>query len=40
VTNLSHYGRRDDKRFSLSFSLAGIGSFVNPLGVFGNNGRQ
>lgn len=40
VYNLSHYGLRNDKRFSLSFSLAGIGSFVNPLGVFGNNGRQ
>ncbi len=37
VVNLSHYGLRDDKRFSISFSLAGIGSFVNPLGVFGNN---
>lgn len=40
VYNLSHFGLRNDKRFSLSFSLAGIGSFVNPLGVFGNNGRQ
>jgi hypothetical protein len=40
VANYSHYGLRNDKRFSLSFSLAGIGSFVNPLGVFGNNGRQ
>jgi len=40
VVDLSHYGLRNDKRFSLSFSLAGIGSFVNPLGVFGNNGRQ
>jgi LPS-assembly protein len=39
VVNLSHYGLRNDKRFSFSFSLAGIGSFVNPLGVFGNNGR-
>jgi len=38
--NLSHYGLRNDKRFSVSISLAGIGSFVNPLGVFGNNGRQ
>lgn len=40
VRNLSHYGLRNDKIFSLSFNLAGIGSFVNPLGVFGNNGRQ
>lgn len=40
VNNLSHYGLRNDKVFSLSFSLAGIGSFVNPFGVFGNNGRQ
>jgi len=40
VANYSHYGLRNDKRFSLSFSLAGVGSFVNPLGVFGNNGRQ
>lgn len=40
VANYSHLGLRNDKRFSLSFSLAGIGSFVNPLGVFGNNGRQ
>jgi hypothetical protein len=39
VRNLSHYGLRNDKRFSISFSLAGIGSFVNPLGVFGNNSR-
>jgi hypothetical protein len=40
VANYSHLGFRNDKRFSLSFSLAGIGTFVNPLGVFGNNGRQ
>ena len=40
VTNLSHFGLRDDKRFSISLSLAGIGSFTNPLGVFGNNGIQ
>ncbi len=40
IANYSHYGLRNDKRFSLSFSLAGVGSFVNPLGVFGNNGRQ
>jgi len=40
VTNLSHFGLRDDKRFSISLTLAGIGSFTNPLGVFGNNGIQ
>jgi LPS-assembly protein len=40
VTNLSHLGLRNDKRFSISLSLAGIGSFTNPLGVFGNNGIQ
>jgi hypothetical protein len=40
VFDLSHYGLRDDKRFSVSISLAGVGSFVNPLGVFGNNGRR
>ena len=40
VTNLSHLGLRNDKRFSISLTLAGIGSFTNPLGVFGNNGIQ
>ncbi|HUR20865.1 MAG TPA: putative LPS assembly protein LptD [Vicinamibacterales bacterium] len=40
VTNLKHLGFRNDKRFSISLSLAGIGSFTNPLGVFGNNGIQ
>lgn len=40
VTNLGHLGLRDDRRFSISLSLAGIGSFTNPLGVFGNNGIQ
>jgi LPS-assembly protein len=40
VTNLAHYGLRNDKRFSFSFTLAGIGSFTNLLGVFGDNGRQ
>lgn len=40
VTNLSHLGLRNDKRFSVSLTLAGIGSFTNPLGVFGNNGVQ
>jgi LPS-assembly protein len=40
VTNLSHLGRRDDKRFTFSFTLAGLGSFTNLLGVFGQNGQQ
>jgi LPS-assembly protein len=40
VVNMSHYGLRNIKRFSLSFSLAGIGSFVNPFGVFGNNDQR
>jgi LPS-assembly protein len=40
VINLAHYGLRNDKRFSVSISLAGIGSFVNPLGMFGNTGER
>jgi len=40
VTNLKHLGLRNDKRFSLSLTLAGIGSFSNLLGVFGNNGTE
>lgn len=40
VTNFSHLGLRNDKRFSFSFTLAGIGSFTNLLGVFGDNGGQ
>ena len=40
VVNLAHYGLRNDKRFSVSISLAGIGSFVNPLGMFGNTGER
>jgi len=40
VTNLRHLGLRNDKRFSISLTLAGIGSFTNPLGVFGSNGNQ
>lgn len=31
----------NDRRFGISFTLAGIGSFSNPMGSFGNNnGRQ
>jgi len=37
VTNLKHLGLRNDNRFSLSLTLAGIGSFANLLGAFGNN---
>lgn len=40
ITNLGHLGLRNDKRFSVSLTLAGIGSFTNPLGVFGNNGQR
>lgn len=40
VTNLKHVGLRNDKRISISLTLAGIGSFTNPLGVFGNNGQR
>jgi hypothetical protein len=28
---------RTDRRMSLSFTLAGIGTFSNPLGAFGGN---
>lgn len=40
VTNLKHIGLRNDKRISISLTLAGVGSFTNPLGVFGNNGQR
>lgn len=40
VVNLAHYGLRNDKRLSVSISLAGVGSFVNPLGMFGNTGER
>ncbi len=33
VTNLSHFGLRDDKRLTLSFTLAGLGSFSNMMGA-------
>jgi hypothetical protein len=30
-----------DRRFGISFTLAGIGSFANPFGAFGDNsGRR
>jgi hypothetical protein len=37
VLNLSHLtvGSRTDHRFNFSFTLAGIGSFSNPMGSFG-----
>jgi len=37
VTNLKHLGLRNDRKFSLSLTLAGVGSFSNLLGAFGNN---
>jgi len=40
VTNLKHLGLRNDRRFSLSLTLAGVGSFANLLGAFGNNEIQ
>lgn len=36
----SHFGLPSDRRFEVSFTLAGIGSFANPLGGFGDNGRR
>jgi hypothetical protein len=34
-------GLQQDRRFGISFTLAGIGSFSNPMGAFGNNtGRR
>ena len=35
--HLSNFPTPTDRRFGLSFTLAGIGSFSNPLGSFGNN---
>ena len=38
TTNVAHLGRPEltkNHKFSFSFSLAGIGSFANPLGSFG-----
>jgi hypothetical protein len=29
-----------DRRFGISFTLAGIGSFSNPFGSFGGDGSQ
>lgn len=40
VRNLSHLGFPNDRRFSFSFTLAGIGSFANLLGVFGDNTQR
>jgi hypothetical protein len=43
TVNLSHLGVgvEKDRRFGISFTLAGIGSFSNPMGAFGNNeGRR
>lgn len=33
-------GVQKDRRFSISFTLAGIGSFSNPMGAFGDNGGR
>ena len=43
TVNVSHLGVgfEKDRRFGISFTLAGIGSFSNPMGAFGNNdGRR
>jgi LPS-assembly protein len=40
VTNLGHLGLPNDRRFSMSLTLAGIGSFTNLLGVFGDNDNR
>jgi hypothetical protein len=34
-TSLAAYGLQKDKRFNLSFTLAGIGTFSNLFGAFG-----
>lgn len=33
-------GIQKDRRFGISFTLAGIGSFSNPMGAFGDNGGR
>ena len=39
--HLALAGLQQDRRFGISFTLAGIGSFSNPMGAFGNNtGRR
>ena len=39
IADLSHLGlqQKQDRRFNFSVTLAGIGSFSNPMGAFGNN---
>ena len=37
--SLSAYGLQQDKRFNLSFTLAGIGTFANLFGAFGGQQR-
>jgi len=37
--SLSAYGLQQDKRFNLSFTLAGIGTFSNLFGAFGGQQR-
>ena len=37
--SLAAYGLQQDKRFNLSFTLAGIGTFSNLFGAFGGQQR-
>ncbi len=37
TVNRTRFGLPNDRRIGLSFTLAGIGSFSNPFGAFGNN---
>lgn len=40
VTNFGFSNLTKDRRFGISFTLAGIGSFSNPMGSFGDNGGR
>ncbi len=41
ISNIGQPTALKDRRFGLSFTLAGIGSFANPFGAFGDNsGRR
>jgi len=40
ISHLSFSNVRNDRRFGISFTLAGIGSFANPMGSFGDNGGR
>ena len=39
ITNIEHLNQSEHFRrtFNFTFTLAGIGSFSNPMGAFGNN---